>query len=408
MKAKQLGARRQQGLVVALLAILLAVAAVALVAFKFLPNDTALRRSQVTMRALATAREALIGYAVQRGDIAGNARPGEFPCPDTNNDGRAEVSCGSAVNVAIGRIPWVTLGIPEPKDDYGETLWYALDSRFRQRFSGSQQPINSDTRARTLVYANDGVTLLTAPGVEAVAVVFSPGSALPGQSRDTATQRNARVNYLDTASGRNNADVAGRFIAADLSPAFNDRLIYITTSDFMPIVERRVAAEVRTILDQYYAVKGYYPYPARHDDPLCLDTGPSASSTACPSDLSRCRGRLPEAALPSDWGDDATVTPPLWFYYNLWSDVIYYAVGADYLQNPPANCSPSLKLGSTSGIKVVYFLPGPPLGAILRPGVNLSDYLEDATNQQGWNGAPPAIDQFATPPNGNDQPYPIP
>ena len=42
-------------------------------------------------------------------------------------------------------------------------------------------------------------------------------------------------------------------------------------------------------------------------------------------------------------------------------------------------------------------MPGPPLGGITRPSTNLNDYLEDAANQDGWTGAPPAADSYVTP-----------
>src|SRR5688500_17568137 len=64
-----------------------------------------------TADALAAAKAALIGYAVSRGDAttAGQARPGDLPCPDTDNDGRQNLPCNAG---ALGRIPWRDLGIP--------------------------------------------------------------------------------------------------------------------------------------------------------------------------------------------------------------------------------------------------------------------------------------------------------
>ena len=103
-----------------------------------------------TSDVLATTKAALIGYAVQLGE-----RPGELPCPDTNNDGVAEPRCRITNDEShIGRVPWKTLGIPEPKDAAGETLWYAISSEFRNRASfptsgsinDTNHTLNSDSR----------------------------------------------------------------------------------------------------------------------------------------------------------------------------------------------------------------------------------------------------------------------
>ena len=73
-------------------------------------------RTQTTMREV---RDALIGWSAARTSPADgvNARPGELPCPDINPlDGFEDGNC---VAGAIGRVPWRTLGIPEPVDEIG-------------------------------------------------------------------------------------------------------------------------------------------------------------------------------------------------------------------------------------------------------------------------------------------------
>ncbi|MGH8731302.1 MAG: hypothetical protein ACREVF_06270, partial [Burkholderiales bacterium] len=135
---------------------------------------------QRTTDALAQAREALIGWSVQRTSsvLLPNARPGELPCPDINPlDGFEDGSCAAG---AIGRVPWKTLGIPEPKDDAGETLWYAVAGPFRI-WSLNGTVINSDARGDLTVYQDSTASAIT---TKAVAVLFTAGAALGTQNRD--------------------------------------------------------------------------------------------------------------------------------------------------------------------------------------------------------------------------------
>src|SRR5450756_1626195 len=120
---------RQRGQALILVLLLLSVAAGAVLFSFFNSTKVTLDNDQKTADALALAKTALIGYALRGNDGATNPqRPGEFPCPDTNNDGNADGTC---VAGRLGRIPWKTLGIPEPKDGAGETLWYAVADLFR-------------------------------------------------------------------------------------------------------------------------------------------------------------------------------------------------------------------------------------------------------------------------------------
>jgi len=104
-----------------MLALLLVLGAVSLGVGMFNPRgaSSAPVDDKRSADALAAAKAGLIGYALRRGGLTGLARPGELPCPDTNNDGYEEPTCGPG---ALGRIPWLTLGIPVPVDSAGEVL----------------------------------------------------------------------------------------------------------------------------------------------------------------------------------------------------------------------------------------------------------------------------------------------
>lgn len=401
---------RQQGAVVLLLMlIIMVVAATYYLTGSMSSTGQKIANDKKTAAALAQAKDALIGRA-----LADLNRPGSLPCPDTSDDGVAPIFSGNNCPAYIGRLPWKTLDLPDLRDASGERLWYALSSNFRD--NQSAEPINSDTKGTLTIYAPDGSTSLTPPGSEAVAVVFSPGSALGSQIRSSATascpalgKNVARQlcpdNYLDQmncpgANCRNNATgpfVVGPVLDANGRTIVNDRLLVIRARDIMPTVEKRVAKELKGWLQSYYETNHYYPYPARYDHEHCKKNN-------CSGDAATCRGRIPssEASGNEPW------TPPDWFVNNQWYREIYYSVGDGYLQYPTGSCGTNL---SVSGVSVgaVFFTPGTPIGNIFRPSDYLSDYLEDPENQDGWGIG--ANDIYVTPTsrlNDRDRVYTLP
>jgi type II secretory pathway pseudopilin PulG len=363
-------------------------------------------RNEITAKALAQAKEALISYALTSDNAAGlHARPGNFPCPDrdapgTTGYGIAEGSCSATGGTSIGRLPWKTLGIPELLDGDGEPLWYVLSDNFRTWPPAVGSTINSDTLGTLPVYANDGTTLLTTVGNGAVAIVFAPGNITVGQQRNTTTDKTTASNYLETANSINNSVAGGPFIAANRSDTFNDRLLIISTRDFIPLIEKRIASELKTILINYItAHPGVYPYPA----PIatCQNSG------SCSSDSGYCRGRLPyNSAAPFDWAGNyslpATSGGSNWFVDNEWYRVIYYSAGTGRLAAAPGGCSTTLTVSGNNTIPALFFMPGPALPGVTRAYNNLASYLEDAEN---WN----MDDTYVTPTtSSNDQLYVLP
>lgn len=230
-----------------------------------------IQRDKKTTEALAQAKEALIAYAATQGDITGTPRPGDLPCPDTHTVGTASAGTADSTCVAgaIGRLPYKTLGISELFDSDGESLWYSLSGNFRKRdISGALPVLNSDTNGTLDVYANDGTTLLTSSVDKAVAVVFAPGAVKNSQQRGTATERNNVSNYLESGqNSRNNATVGGPFIAGDATTTFNDKLLYIKASQLRPAIEKRVAGELRRLLESYYAAWNAFPFAVPFTNP---------------------------------------------------------------------------------------------------------------------------------------------
>ena len=343
-----------------------------------------------TEAALGVARDALIGYATSRGTDTGTARPGEFPCPDADGDGRENLQAslpGAACVASLGRIPWVTLGIPEPTDSAGETLWYALAAPFRN-FASNGTPINSDTSGNLVVR----VAGTTAPvTTQAVAVVFSPGEALGGQNRSAsgtgpcgAAPKLCASNYLESYDGVDNTAANGPYISvpAKKPAGFNDRLVFIRATDVMPAVEERVGQELRTLLTQYGNAANLYPWAA--------DWSVTGGATFGTSAVGLSRGRFPIAALPVAWNAVAPTgltTPrlPDWVAQNQWQRVVYYTAGKGMLATPAACTTCAADALSFAGDPAepgaVLLTPGTPFPNATRSGTALASYFESATNQ---------------------------
>ena len=291
--------------------VLLAIGIIALAYSLATPGRAGVERDKITARALEQAKAALIGYALSV-DLSTGARPGDLPCPDTNDSGSTGASCGNSAGTSgqtsrIGRLPWKSLGLPDLRDGDGERLWYAVSVNFKynSRSScaspGDAGCLNSDTRGTitvrdssgTVIYDGSNPDAYTPSGV--IAVIIAPGGILKRQDgtdqvRDcsgagcnangtcvsTATAKCNPVNYLDILSGTENNDaftdgsstdgfIQGVIRDAGNNVVVNDKIIVITYNDLMPALERRVAAEVMNCLTAYAATpqaNGRYPWAA--------------------------------------------------------------------------------------------------------------------------------------------------
>lgn len=200
----------------------------------------------------------------------------------------------------LGRLPWKSLGLsinsPSENDSTGFMPWYA----FSKNLSGLT-PINSELLNNSSdwlkVYDMNGALLSD----RVAFVIIVPGVALPNQSRPPSPNLAGPSQYLDTISlpagcsptgtscstTYNNADLSETFITGDehrwmvdpVNPTkqiedhtyqFNDKLLYVTIDELMPLIERRLAREVKTCLDDYAAwptnTNHRYPWAALVND----------------------------------------------------------------------------------------------------------------------------------------------
>lgn len=262
-------------------------------------------RARLTESALAQAREALIAYAADH-PVNASVGPGYLPCPDLDNDGWAEPTCGSLAgdtgqDQRLGRFPWKTLGVPDLRDGHGERLWYAVSTKYKGLLNcGASRSCVDMTPPAALgtITVRDASGMVLHDGTigdparaeagGAAAVVIAPGPPIgragvmqrrvEGNAVCAATppQRDAAcdpANYLDLAAGlaggdEDNAsfvdrsDAAGRarnrdgFVNGPVTIrgriVANDRLAVVTYGDLMPRIMRRVALELASCL-RFYA-----------------------------------------------------------------------------------------------------------------------------------------------------------
>jgi hypothetical protein len=371
-------AASQHGQIIILTVLILALGTGFLVYSMAGPRSIDYRKNAKTDAALAMAKEALIGRAV-----ADSNHPGSLPCPDTNDDGIAEIFAGIACPSYIGRLPWKTLELPDLRDGDGERLWYMLSPAFRD--NAAVEPLNTDTIGNITIYSGNNTTSLTN---RAAAVIFAPGAPIGAQARSgtqsaactvtgtTIAQSLCGTNYLETVSSINNANATGPYISAPATATFNDRLIVIDSVELMTAAETRAAKEILNALQAYKA--GSMATTTSFCYPVGCYPWADISNGIANDGLNY--GRVPlisaDTGHANDWSDASPpVTIPQWLIDNQWGMVFFYTVAANrtYDHNPG-----SLTVDGTSGTDVVLISTG--AATVARSGWPCSFAAGDARN----------------------------
>ena len=317
------------------------------------------REAAATARALAHARQALIGWSIGAG-LAGSGEahvPGVLPYPDRNTDvngydGEADcVTGGLSDRHLIGRLPGTGEAPPCParalgveiRDGSGEALWYAVSRNLVNHRGGSASdpPINPGLLDGPPAYPwlrlidASGSVLTAGDGepLEIAAVVIAPGPPLPGQTRtgfapgpahylDSVTVNGVTYDNADSDGCRDSvtgasahADCPGRtgeeFILYPDSretgietDAFNDRIAWVTAEELLRAAEARALGEMAVVLERYRSRHGAYPWMA----PYTTDPGADPTSTVlyhgnADGAGGARRGMLPIHALPGQLYD---------------------------------------------------------------------------------------------------------
>ena len=345
----------QRGVAVLLLVVTLLLGAAAIFYGLSTATPPQIERDRKTAQALLIAKAALLSYAVSVNistTSTNSLRLGDLPCPDNTDSGSANTAgCGNSAGTTgqtsrIGRLPWKDLGLEDLRDGDGERLWYAVSNNFKEftrtacNATFPTTCLNSDTRGTITIRDNAGNIIHDAINTDpsasgVIAVVFSPGAMLTRQDgvqlsrgcggdgtcattgvcSNTATPRCNPVNYLDTSGTEDNAnfsDVSAApsqngFIQGIVRDAsgkviVNDKLAVITYKELMPMLEKRVVAEVVNCLKLYAgANNGRYPWAV----PVSDITSPHIDI------VNTVFGRIPDNSLAQTPYGVATPTPPL-------------------------------------------------------------------------------------------------
>jgi hypothetical protein len=241
MKRKACHSRKQSGIALVALLVLLIMAGAYALYRNTNVNTGRIQQDQKLLMRLAQAKEALIAYAV-----IDDKRPGRMLCPDVIGDGISpklkrddcEGWVSGGPDVYSGWLPWKTLDLVEPSDGYGTKFQYAV-SRF---FGGDRKTplLNSDT-ATSLRF---GVSIGTASN-DIVAVIIATRGALDSRNADGDE-------YYFSGTSHSSDD--------------NDVIAVITRQELMAAVEKRIANEVKTCLEGHASnvenTAHTYPWPA--------------------------------------------------------------------------------------------------------------------------------------------------
>lgn len=241
---------RQRGAAMMVMLVIMILGATAFLVSSLSSSALKTARQETNASALAQAKEALLGYAVSN-----TTRPGELPCPDSDDDGALTINVdyvGNSCTTLLGRLPWKTLGVTELRDASGEKLWYAVSDPFHANASAT---LNSDTAGTITVSGNIADN-------NVIAIVFAPGANLPGQDR-SAANINSYSHYLES--------VVTEFTAFILSTtddvqggnySYNDQMILITHDNLFQTTEKAVGEYLKDslLVNTYYTTWGALPF----------------------------------------------------------------------------------------------------------------------------------------------------
>ena len=264
---------QQQGAALMVMLVIMVVGIAAILVGSLNSSAVKIARQNDSSSALALAKEVLIARATNDANVLGS-----LPCPDTNNDGIADLLVGNECPSYIGRLPWKTLGIDDLRDGSGERLWYAVSRNFRDDNSNH---INSDTLGTLNVSGTQTASQL-------IAIVFAAGDPIGTQSHSASNTMPCNgVNLIESLCVQNYLEGSNALPSTAAVPnnnyqlnaasnLFNDQAIYLTHEQLFPFVEMRIAREVKACLDGYAAgSNNKYPWAV----PANLATFTSTANT---------------------------------------------------------------------------------------------------------------------------------
>jgi len=314
---------KQQGVTLLILAVIMILAFATFAVSRLSINNVKTKKAIKTQAVLKEAKEALMAYVTSypEAKVSSTVRgPGYFPCPDLADssgefDGKSESGCNPAGVVIPGHYPWKTIGTLDFKDTANESLWYAISETFDNTGNPPPDVINVATRGTITLRSGDGFKKNDATsGSGIVAIIIAPGEALrriDGHAQNRNGDPDNAIEYLDILNGEDNAafqhNSSNGFIEGDSSAnnGFNDSVIAITYNDIMPLIQKRVAAQMKKAVIDFRVNCNVYPEPdVVNNIPELPVDAPQWSGTGCAT------GRLPEWIKKEEWQNYYRYTKP--------------------------------------------------------------------------------------------------
>ena len=141
---------KQSGFALMLLLTLIVISTSSFLVIKIDPFWFKLKKQKQTIRALAQAKRALLGFALTYGDVKEGQMPGYLPCPDKTGNGSANPPCSKKGKDVSGQLPWRTLALP-PLD-----LNYTVSDNYKD--NPKQILNNTDTKIIATIGSNTFIT----------------------------------------------------------------------------------------------------------------------------------------------------------------------------------------------------------------------------------------------------------
>jgi len=342
---------KQRGAALMVMLIIMVMGALTFLVSSLSKPGMQIERDKVTAAALAQAKDEVMGNIMSGvgGQIPGNLLTPDMlsisEIPPYNYDGTANSGCldaskpgssptpglpliNSGANMrCLGRLPWKAYGMstssPSENDPTGVMPWYAISANLVDPLNVIFNPglLNANPTHPWLTVRDMNGNVLSS---RAAIVLMIPGSPLPGQSRPSSPLGGPNQ-YLDSitvpagctapcvAGTYNNFDLDDDFIMGDehrwiadpnnptnriedTTYHFNDKLIYVTIDELMPLIVKRAAGEARSALNSYNSAKGHFPdaallgttgapVPGNDSGLLPISTCSCASSVSCSCDF---------------------------------------------------------------------------------------------------------------------------
>ena len=207
---------RQPGFTLIELAIVLVI--VALLASGLMMGMTAQRTSAENtdaQRQLDNIREALLGYAMAKGNLPCPANPA-LTSSDVTVGTEDRPSPSSACNRIYGVIPWVTLGLPET-DPWGRRFTYFASSSFSAPVpTGALSSFTlttlgnaniKDTASSSANIASDLPAVVVSHGSNGAGAWQPNGTQVPGAAGDELENANSTLTFVSHIPGNSFDDL---------------------------------------------------------------------------------------------------------------------------------------------------------------------------------------------------------